>query len=246
MTKVIKTLNVHRLKKDSTKGFKILENVNRSVAPAHVTKMAESIMKIGVVRPVVVSHLAFKGIKDHYIVDGQHLYHALIRLGCDIPYVIVDINDDEELVETLALLNNSSRSWTLQDYVQSWSFVKNEYKTLIKYFNIYDLELSTIAGILHGKAESIQNVIKKGKFQIKSEEKAIELMAYTTDLLKIIPRQDRTANKKLVNTYIAFVYDNYSTYNHKKFINYLKRNIKKLGLINPSSDDLISFYSEGI
>jgi hypothetical protein len=90
-TTVKKMFDVKWLSKAAKKGFRTLDNVNRAIKPAHVTRMAESIMKLGILRPVVVAYLDFKGVKDYYIIDGQHLYHALIRLGYDIPYVIIDV-----------------------------------------------------------------------------------------------------------------------------------------------------------
>jgi len=245
-TTVKKMFDVKWLSKAAKKGFRTLDNVNRAIMPAHVTRMAESIMKLGILRPVVVAYLDFKGVKDYYIIDGQHLYHALIRLGYDIPYVTIDVKNDEELIESLALLNNSSKSWTMTDYVQAWSFTTGDYKTLVKYFNTYDLEMCTIAGILHGRTENISKTIKTGKFKVNSEEKAVKLMDYTTDVLKVLPRQDRTTNRRLVNSYIMFVYDNYNNYNHKKFIAYLKKNIARLEFLNSSDDDLNAFYSKGI
>lgn len=241
-----KMFDVKWLSKAAKKGFRTLDNVNRAIIPSHVTKMAESIMKLGILRPVVVAYLDFKGVKDYYIIDGQHLYHALIRLGYDIPYVTIDVKNDEELIESLALLNNSSKSWTMTDYVQAWSFTTSDYKTLVKYFNTYDLELCTLASILHGRTENISKTVKTGKFKVNSEEKAVNLMDYTTDVLKVLPRQDRATNRRLVNSYIMFVYDNYSNYDHKKFIAYLKRNIARLEFLNSSDDDLMNFYSQGI
>lgn len=241
-----KMFDVKWLSKAAKKGFRTLDNVNRAIIPSHVTKMAESIMKLGILRPVVVAYLDFKGVKDYYIIDGQHLYHALIRLGYDIPYVVVDIKNDEELIETLALVNNSSKSWTMTDYVQAWGFTNNDYKTLVKHFNVYDLEMCTIAGILHGRTENISKTVKTGKFKVNNEEKALKLMDYTTDMLKVLPRLDRTSNRRLVNSYIMFVYDNYSNYDHKKFIIYLKKNIARLEFLNSSDDDLMNFYSQGI
>jgi hypothetical protein len=239
-------MNIIYLKNDSKKGFRTLDNVNRAIIPAHVTKMAESIMKLGILRPVVVANLDFKGVKDDYIIDGQHLYHALLRLGYDIPYVTIDVNDNEDLIAALALLNNSSKSWTMQDYVQAWGFTNPDYKTLIKHFNVYDLELSIIATILHGKIENMSKVIKTGKFKVNNENVAVELMNFTTDLLKIIPRQDRSSNRRCVNSYIMFVYHNFDKYDHPKFLVKVKKNIARLEFINSSDDDLTNFFSECI
>jgi len=246
MKKVFDVFNLSFLKKDSKKGFRTLDNVNRSIKPSPVTTMVNSILKIGVIRPVVVAYLDFKGVKDYYIIDGQHLYFALLRLGYDIPYVVVDIKNDEELVETLALVNNTSKSWVMTDYLQAWSFIREDYRILTKYFNIYDLELCTVAGILYNKTENISKALKTGKFKVSNEERAVKLMDYTTDVLKVLPRQDRATNRRLVNSYIMFVYDNFNDYNHKKFISYLKSNLARLEFVNPSTDDLTDFYSQGI
>jgi len=243
---IMNSFNIKWLAADSKQGFLLLDCLNREIKPHHVSTMAMSIEKMGLIRPVVVAELSYKGKKGLYIVDGQHLYFALLRLNMPIPYVTITINNDMELVEKLALVNNSSKAWTLIDYIQAWSYIQPTYKTLIKHFNVYDLELSIIALILHGRSENISRVLKTGKFKVNNEEKSIKLMDYTTDLLKIVPRLDRASNRRLVNSYIMFVNDKYDTYDHKKFISYLKKNMARLEFINASDDDLTIFYSQGI
>lgn len=246
MKKQNKLFDIKWLTADSKQGFLLLDCLNREIKPHHVTKLATSVDKIGIIRPVVVAELNYKGKKGMYIIDGQHLYFALLRLNMPIPYVTISISNDMELVEKLALLNNSSKSWTLIDYIQAWAFIQPSYKTLIKHFNVYDLELSIIATILNGRSENILRTIKTGKFKVNNEEKSIALMEYTTDLLKLIPRLDRTSNRRLVNSYIMFVNDKYATYDHKKFMIYLKKNMARLEFLNSSDDDLNAFYSQGI
>jgi len=241
-----KLFDIKWLSADSKQGFLILDCLNREIKPHQVSTIATSVQKIGIIRPVTVAELTYKGKKGLYIIDGQHLYFALLRLNLPIPYKVIDVADDMELVETLALVNNSSKAWTLIDYIQAWSYIKSDYKTLVKYFNIYDLELSTIATILYGRSETISKVIKTGRFKVNSEEKAVKLMDYTTDLLKVLPRQDRTTGRRLVNSYIMFVYDNFTDYKHEKFMKHIKKNLSRLDLLNGSDDDLRDFYSQGI
>jgi len=240
------TLNLFDIKwltADSKQGFLLLDCLNREIKPHQVSKLAESVDKIGIIRPVVVAELIYKGKKGLYIVDGQHLYFALLRHNLPIPYRIITVSDDTDLVEKLALMNNSSKSWTLIDYIQAWSYIQSDYKVLVKYFNTYDLELSTLGNILYGKIDNISRLIKTGNFKIKNEENAVKIMDCTTDLLKVLPRQDRGTNRQLVNGYITFLYNN-DKYNHKKFMISIKKNIKKLENINLSSDNIADIFSD--
>jgi hypothetical protein len=70
----------------------------------------------------------------------------------------------------------------------------------------------------------------------------VEIMDYVTDYLKIIPRQDRTENKKAVVSYLTHVLQN-NNYNHKKFLNYLKTNKPRLEFLNASKEDIVEFFN---
>ena len=81
------------------KGFDFLVALNRSIKPGQVTEIAKSINKMGVIRPIVVAKFTYLGKQGNYIIDGQHLYHALLRNNSDFPYVEITVNDDADLVE---------------------------------------------------------------------------------------------------------------------------------------------------
>ena len=236
------------LRKDSKKGFRFLDGVNRAVIPSHVTKMAESVSRIGITRPVIVSYFEYKGTKDYYIIDGQNLYHALLRLNFDIPYKTIEVDSEEDMVEKIALLNTSSKSWTLMDYVTAWSYIRPDYKKLGHFFNVYDLELSCIASLMYGYAgtssTNITKVIKEGKFQVKDLNKSIEILDFTTEVLSIVPRFDRNANRIFVSSYTGFVVNNYDQYDHVRFTKYIKRNLEKLQLVNADKERIAEFISK--
>lgn len=240
-----KFLDIKWLKADSNQGFLILEGINRAIKPAQVTKMALSIDKFGdILRPIIVADLSYKGKKGLHIIDGQHLYFALLRLNMPIPYLVVKVNSDEELIERLALANTTSKSWTLNDYIQVWAYINADYKTLQYHIKRSDLEVSTVAAILQNQpTSSMTSFIKKGTFNVKNVDRAIEIMDYVTDYLKIIPRQDRTENKKAVVSYLIHVLQN-NKYNHKKFLNYLKTNKARLEFLNASKEDIVEFFNE--
>ena len=96
----IKKLEILWLKANTTLYF--LAGINRGITISHVTKLANSIKMMGVIRPIVCAYLDFiDGTKKLYIIDGQHLYYALMRYGMDIPYTLVTIKDKQQLVETI-------------------------------------------------------------------------------------------------------------------------------------------------
>lgn len=242
--------DVQVLRADSDRGFSYIEGVNRPVIPSHVTKMAESVARIGVTRPVVVAYFSYNGKKDYYIIDGQNLYNALLRLGMHIPYRVIDIQNETDLVEKIALLNTSSKTWTLLDYIKAWGYIREDYKKLNHYFNVYDLEISSVASVLHGYAgtssSNITKVIKQGLFRIKNLDKSISILDFTTDVLNIVPRLDRNANRTFVSAYTAFVANNYDVYNHIKFSKVLKTHAEKFQFVNADKETITEFFKKAI
>jgi hypothetical protein len=204
-----------------------LAGINRPIDPAQVTKLAVSIDAIGTQRTLVIAELSFiTGKKEWYVIDGQHLYHALMRNGQDIPYVVVEIKDKADLVEKIALLNASSKSWCTQDYITAWSSLKTDYVKLNEYLNRYDLEKAFTAAVLMNCASDSSHIIKhikKGTFEIINEEANVKILDYITDLLKVIPRQNRVENKYVCREFLNFV-KSCPDYNHERFI----RNMQKV------------------
>ena len=239
-----KTLIIKTLKMSGSKGFALLAGVNRPVIPNHVTKLSSSLDKMGVVRPVVVSTFDFiDGNKTTYIIDGQHLYHALMRLGWDVPYVEIEIKNNVSLAEHLALLNSSSKSWTMKDYILVWSGIKKDYVKLSKYFNTYDIELSQVAEILmnntcgnHSGGSNISSIIKKGDFVIDDEKRGVTILNHVTDALKLVKRMDRMSNKLFIYSYVNFI-NSYDKYDHKQFLANLKLNKEKFKTITQDPEE---------
>lgn len=223
--------SINVLKAEAKKGFSMLSGINRPIIPSHVTKMASSIEKMGVIRPVVVAVISFiTGKKQTYVIDGQHLLHGLLRLKMDVPYITIEVKDKTDLVEKIALLNSSSKSWCLQDYVTAWGSLIDDYVRLNKYFNIYDCEFSVMAEILSGGipkpasgGASISPKIKRGEFRIVDEEQNLLIVDRLTDVLKFVNRQNRAENRYVCSEYVAFL-RSCPNYNHEKFLENLKAN----------------------
>lgn len=245
MKKVKQSLTVKTLNITGNKGFSMLAGINRAVVPSHVTKLASSLEKMGVVRPVVVANIDFvSGIPTSYIIDGQHLYHALLRMGWDIPYTEIVIKNSVDLAEHLALLNASSKSWTMKDYINVWANVNKDYVKLNKYFNTYDIELNQLADILMnnscsantGGNNGISRTIKKGEFTIDDEKRAVYLLNCVTDALKIVPRMDRLSNKLFIASFVNFI-NLCQNYDHAQFMASLRVHRDKFRLSTQDQDE---------
>jgi hypothetical protein len=236
--------NVKLLPKDSAFGFKLLKGINREVIPAHVTKMANSINRFGIIRPVVVAKLDLPDLNGTYILDGTHLYYACMRNNMDVPYVELVINSEEELIDCLAMLNNSSKPWKLTDYVQSWSYIRPDYKRLNSYHNVYDLELTSVAGILNNSYDVFGSIktIKDGSFCIKNEDEAVIILDMVADLVALFPKYERVQFKNLVNGFVHFLRSNLANYDHEMFMEDIKTKISCLQTAAGSTQTATEFF----
>ena len=227
--------------------LKFLVGINRAISPGHVSKLSKSYEKLGSLQPIICCEIDFiTGKKELYAVEGQHRTNVLIRQGWDIPYIVIDIKDKKELVETIALLNTSSKSWTIQDYVNSWASLEQDYIKLNRYLQIYDIELSIIAGILSNTSVSgggvIAKRIKSGEFKIQDEEKNVDILNGLTDILKIITRLNRYENRFVCKEYVNFRRTAGSSYNHKSFIKNLEKNKQKFILATHEQEQLADMF----
>ena len=238
-------MKIQILKKDSHKSFSYLAGINRPINPSQVTKLAESIKTLGILRPIVVAELQFiSGKLLKYIIDGQHAFNALLRNNMDIPYVTIKIDNKVQLVESIALLNASSKNWTLLDYITSWSCVSEDYKKLLHYYNVYDFELSELAGILTERsANGITRSLKRGELKIVNEEKNVKILDYLTDVLDILPRMNRFENKYVCSEYVQFYRKN-CNYNHQQFLTNLNKKKAKFILATQEPTKLSEMFQE--
>lgn len=227
--------------------FQFLTGINRGINPGQVTKLVKSFLLMGNLRPIVVAKLTFiSGKVEHFIIDGQHAYNALLRLGWPIPYVVIEIKDKQELVERIAFLNASSKTWSIQDFVTAWSSLIPDYVKLNRYFQIYDIELNIIASILSntsaGNGSVISKKIKSGEFTVQDEDKNVDILNGLTDILKIIPRLNRFENRFVCSEYVNFRRTAGSSYNHKSFLKNLDKNKQKFILATHEQEQLADMF----
>jgi hypothetical protein len=235
------------LKKDAKKGFLYLEGINRPIAPGQVTKLAKSLNRMGCIRPVVVAKIKFlTGKEELYIIDGQHLFNALLRNNMDIPYIEISISSKVELVETIALLNASSKSWTMLDYLSAWGSIHEDYKELRNYFNIYDFDIRTLCTVLSGTPghSNSSNKLKKGEFRIGNKSEAIIILDNLTEVLEVAPRLNRFENSYFCEEYVKFIRLKGSSYKHATFLKRLGTKKEELLLVTHEEGGLASFFEK--
>ena len=210
--------------------FSLLAGINRVIIPTQVSALAKSIENMGVLRPIVTAVITFiTGKPVRYIIDGQHLYFALTQLKMPYPSIEIKIKTPEELIHKIALLNSSSKSWKIVDYILAWSFTSKHYVKLNHYFNTYDIDISILAAVLSGKTgDSASTIphIKKGTFKIVNETANVKILDYITDMLKIVPRMTRYENKYVIREYIKFIKKT-PKYNHSSYLVKLEKNKKQ-------------------
>lgn len=227
--------------------FAYLAGINRPIYPAQVTKLAESINKMGIIRPVIIAEIDFiTGKKTKYIIDGQHLFNALIRNGMDIPYVTIAIKDKQDLVETIAKLNASSKNWCLLDYVLAWSSLIPDYVKLNHYYQVYDFDMGVLSSVLLDTSSDGGNVVKKiknGTFRIINEKENVKLLDQLTDVLKIAPRMNRVENRYLCREYIRFS-KTCPKYNHDKFMKNLEKNKEQFKFVTQEEGELKELFNK--
>jgi hypothetical protein len=233
----------------SHKKLHLLPGINREIIVHQINKIAESVKKMGILRPVIVAELDFiDGTKKLYVIDGQHLMHALIRLGYDIPYIVIKIENKQELVETIALLNSSSRSWCIADYVTAWSSLKEDYIKLNRYATTYSIELSMTAAILSGNTlvhgSVVTRIIKDGTFAVKNEARAVKLLDYIKDALNIVGRMNRYENRYFISEYVKYVKEEAGDYNHDVFMKKLKKNKDVVTLAIQADGKLVETFKK--
>lgn len=235
------------LKKDSKQSFSYLAGINRPINPAQVTKLAESLLKMGIIRPVVIAYISFvDGVRKPYIIDGQHLFNALIRNNMDIPFVVIEVKDKKDLVEKIALLNASSKNWSMVDYITAWGSLSQDYIKLNHYYQVYDMDLCSIATILTGGSvdgSAITKKIKNGTFKIVNEANNVTILDNVTDVLKVIPRMGRNDNRYAIREYTKFL-RSAKNYNHKKFMANLAKKKQDFILATQEEGKLVELFTK--
>lgn len=215
--------------------FHLLPSINRGITGQRVTKMHRSVSLMGCIRPVVIAKLSFPtGVEHDYVLDGQSLVQALIRLGLPIPYVYIETGDDPaRTVAAIAMLNSTSKKWELKDYVHAWKYIKDSYVQLEQYSMRYSIHYSGIVCLAMNIEDTNESapIIKDGAFEITNAN-FHNLVGIATDLLGTEGLGDV---QRLPNTLAAELvryYNNVENYDHEIV---KRRIVQNIALIRATS-----------
>lgn len=203
--------------------------MNRDIDSKHVQKMIASIRKMGVLRCVIACTTnIIEGVSKTYIIDGQHLATALEREGQPIPYIEVKIKSEADLIEKMAYLNNSSKSWDLMNYINAWKMIQPDYMKLFKWKNMYDIEITMLAaiGVNNASLRTSTQSIKTGDFKITNPNAEDMCKAFNDIFLKI-GMSERSVKFQFLTAFLQA----YGSYNHQKVITNLDKHLKTVKLM---------------
>lgn len=203
--------------------------MNRDIDSKHVQKMIASIRKMGVLRCVIACTTnIIEGVSKTYIIDGQHLATALEREGQPIPYIEIEIKSEADLIEKMAYLNNSSKSWDLMNYINAWKMIQPDYMKLFKWKNMYDIEITMLAaiGVNNAGIKHSTQSIKTGDFRITNQNAEDMCKAFNDIFLKI-GMSERSVKFQFLTAFLQA----YGNYNHQKVIANLDKHLKTVKLM---------------
>jgi hypothetical protein len=235
----------------ANQGLSMLSSINRPIIPSHVTKVAKSIRKYGMLRPIIVVETAiFTGKKELYIIDGQHAYTACLSLGIEIPYIIIpNLNTIEDIIACIAYFNASSKSWTTLDYVYAWTSIREDYRKLNQLYEQFDFDFETIltvAGDAIAGGGGL-NKVKRGEFVITDYDKTHEICQRITDVFEILNRSNRVSNRAITRACAVLFRDSsYSEAKHAKMLAYMAKYAEELRFVTSDTETVKEFLAKAI
>lgn len=204
--------------------FNRLTTVQRGIDNKHVSKIESSLETMGQLRPIICAKLPFiEGNQKLWVIDGQHTLEALIRRNDVIAYILIEIKDEKELVNKIAKLNTSSKSWGLYDFVHAWAYLENniDYRHLLKAANVYDMSISAIACCYSRTDMHNSEIIKNGDWKLMDKANGDLLIDYVNEIFRYIPKSNRMVSRMFIEAYVKMYYSQKSTYNHASFMTYV-------------------------
>tara|TARA_R100000655_G_scaffold19644_7_gene40879 strand:+ start:1412 stop:2197 length:786 start_codon:yes stop_codon:yes gene_type:complete len=120
----IKPLYIQKSKKEIENLLK-KENLlpfNREISIENTQKILDSVLTYGLLRDPIIVELLYDNNK-HAIGDGQHLLKGVVSKMSEngsLQCVLVKCKTKKEVIDLIAKLNTTAKSWTKEDFLNAW------------------------------------------------------------------------------------------------------------------------------
>tara|TARA_R100001015_G_C4567091_1_gene125814 strand:- start:93 stop:860 length:768 start_codon:yes stop_codon:yes gene_type:complete len=167
------------------KKFSFLKT-NREINYRHLERLEKSMLDNGVDESPITVNVKFQ------ILDGQHRFKVLEKLGQPIFYRVISCNDSEKQVVTM---NTNNKNWSNEDYLKM-HVIKEKIKFPRNYFNMPYHLISfgrkkkiniTILVRLASNSQSNRYLedFQKGRLTIANNEDFVSMINYLSKLVEI-------------------------------------------------------------
>ena len=157
--------------------FKTIDG-NRDVNELHLKRLTTSMQEKHLISPIIVN-------EKHEIIDGQHRFNAARELELPVYFIIIPgygLSDVQRL-------NQNSKNWTVNDFLDGYCNVGNEnYIKFRQFVDEYDFSVSLSLGLVinYPPGQNIWNHFRDGNFKFEDyfgaterADKITALKAYT-------------------------------------------------------------------
>ena len=225
-----------------------IEEINRETIDTHVRELRNSILRIGNRRVLhVVETDVIDGTMRKYMMDGVHYREVLIAMGLPMFYTYLTVRSREDLIEQLAMLNNSVKRWTIKNYIKSWKFIKPEYIRLEQDTVRYGLTYVgvTMVALANPDRRRMTQIIKTGRFAILNENYQ-QILEYAADLIDIEELNEiKVYPNRLVSELVRY-YGSVTVYDHDIIKERLLQNVDAIRGLASADNELERILSENI
>lgn len=202
---------------------------NRDIDYRKVAKIKLSMQMYGITSGItLIKTDVFDSTMRYYAADGQHRYEAARALNMldRLPIFIVqkEFRSIPEIIQFVATLNTTQKSWTLVNFVEAYCSVgAEEYIFLRNICNTYNISYP-IGMLLCGWSGNGlgYNSFKDGHFKVRDMEKTRKVFSYIQDCFGVLEICDSRPMSYFAEQFYRWYND--STYDHAKFLKFLKRN----------------------
>lgn len=176
--------------------------------------LVDSMRTFGFMEPIIVCHnTSLSGVKELYVLDGQHRAMAAQYLNIDFyAFYIGEIESKEEIVKRIAKYNNSSSPWKVVTYCEAWAEMGlKDFSTLIRIAKTNGYTVTPVASLLSGHlgCKNGSSSLKDGTFSIKALDQTITTLGMAKGLVHKLNNRMLLAFHKVRLTCDKFDYDKF-------------------------------------